>query len=292
MIGIITIDYKNPQMTIDFIRRELPNIDVSYKCVIVVNGSTDEEVSIIENATKGIVIKNGNNEHLSDNSLFILPSKENLGFAKGNNLGFEFLQENFNLDYILFTNTDIEIKSKKIISKMITCLEKNNEIGVVGPMVLSKDGTIQFPHYNPISPYRQIGWNLFPFFRKKKSKSIKVPPINIREDFCYWVQGSFFIIRTSDFININMFDPNTFLYGEEPILAEKLKKIHKRMYFYPDVSIVHYEGGTILKENSNYRSSYMVMQSNCYYYRKYLKYNPFIILLYRLSFIINHKLFS
>lgn len=290
MIGIVTIDYKNPQMTIDFIRRELPNIDVPYKCVIVVNGSTNKEISILKNATKGIVINNENNEQLSDNSLFILPSEENLGFAKGNNLGVKFLLENFNFDYILFTNTDIEIKSKNIISKMITCLEKNKEIGAVGPKVLSKDGTIQFPHYKPVSPYRQIGWILFPFLKKKKNTT-NISQIKLQEGFCYWVQGSFFVIRTSDFINVNMFDPNTFLYGEEPILAEKLKKIHKRMYFYPNVSIIHYEGGTILKENSNYRSSYMVMQSNCYYYRKYLKYNPFIIFIYRFSFILRHKLF-
>lgn len=290
MLGIITIDYKNPQMTIDFIKRELPNIDIPYKCVIVVNGSTDEEVSLIKDKTNGVVI---NNETPSNNdSLFIIPSKENLGFAKGNNLGVQFLQKNFNCDYLLFTNTDIEIKSKNIISKMIACLEKDKEIGAIGPMVLSRDGSIQLPHYRPISPYRQIGWNLLSFFRKKKNTPTGISPIIPQEDFCYWVQGSFFVMRTSDFIRINMFDSNTFLYGEEPILAEKLKKIHKRMYFYPKVSILHYEGGTILKENTNYRSLYMAMQSNCYYYSKYLGYNPLVILLYRWSFILHQKFFK
>ncbi len=290
MLGIITIDYKNPQMTIDFIKRELPNIDIPYKCVIVVNGSTDDEVSLIKNKTNGVVISN---ETPSDNdSLFIIPSKENLGFAKGNNLGVQFLQKNFNCDYLLFTNTDIEIKSKNIISKMIACLEGDKERGAIGPMVLSRDRSIQLPHYKPISPYRQMGWNLLSFLRKKGNTPTRISPINPQEGFCYWVQGSFFIMRTSDFMEIDMFDPNTFLYGEEPILAEKLKRIHKRMYFYPKVSILHYEGGTILKKNTNYRSLYMAMQSNCYYYRKYLGYNPLIILLYRWSFIIHQKFFK
>ena len=159
-------------------------------------------------------------------------------------------------------------------------------------MVLSRDGSIQLPHYKPISPYRQIGWNLLSFLKKKKSTPTSISPLIPQEGFCYWVQGSFFIMRTSDFMEIDMFDPNTFLYGEEPILAEKLKRIHKRMYFYPKVSILHYEGGTILKENTNYRSLYMAMQSNCYYYHKYLGYNPLIILLYRWSFIIHQKFFK
>ena len=100
-------------------------------------------------------------------------------------------------------------------------------------MVLSRDGSIQLPHYKPISPYRQIGWNLLSFLKKKKSTPTSISPLIPQEGFCYWVQGSFFIMRTSDFMEIDMFDPNTFLYGEEPILAEKLKRIHKRMYFYP-----------------------------------------------------------
>ena len=55
--------------------------------------------------------------------------KRTWDLTKGNNLGVQFLQKNFDCDYLLFTNTDIEIKSKNIISKMIACLEGDKERG-------------------------------------------------------------------------------------------------------------------------------------------------------------------
>ena len=90
MLGIVTIDYKNPQMTIDFVCRELPKIDVSYICVIVINGCTEEELNIVQKGTGGIVA--GKKVDKKSN-IYIVPSPDNLGFAKGNNLGVKFLEE-------------------------------------------------------------------------------------------------------------------------------------------------------------------------------------------------------
>lgn len=292
MLGIVTIDYKNPQMTIDFVCRELPKIDVQYICVIVINDCTEEELNLIRKGTGGIVV---GKEVGKKTNIYIIPSPENLGFAKGNNFGVKFLEENFDCDYFLFTNTDIEIKSDVNVSKMIACLEKIKQIGAIGPKVISLDGSVQHPHEKIISPYRQIGWHLLPFFKRKRTVVCN-RNFNLDEEpeakFCYWVQGSFFIIKASVFNRIGYFDPHTFLYAEEQILAEKLKQIGKRMYYYPDVTVLHYEGGTILKENSNYRSLYMAMESNCYYYRKYLHYNPFVVWLYKYTFMLNRKIFK
>lgn len=287
MLGVVVIDYKSPQMTIDYINKELPKVDVPYVCIVVVNEATDKEVSIIADATHGIVVEDGKNAR--DGKVFIIPSLRNLGFAKGNNLGVEFLKNNFECDYILFSNTDIEIKSGQNLSKMIDCINSNDQIGAVGPMILSRDGSLQLPHYGYVSPYRLIGWFLFPFLRRKRNT---VSSISVKEGFCYWVQGSFFIMRTSDFIKVGMFDPNTFLYSEEPILAEKLRRIKKEMYFYPNVSILHYEGGTILAKNTSYRSRCMVVESNCYYFTKYLEYSKLVTSLYKLAFKLNHYLYK
>ena len=56
--------------------------------------------------------------------------------------------------------------------------------------------------------------------------------------------GSFFIVKTQDFINCGMMDPNTFLYAEEIILSEKLKKINKQVYYFPSVTVLHEHGQT------------------------------------------------
>lgn len=290
MLGVVTIDYKNSQMTIDFVNKELLKIDVPYVCVIVVNACTEEELRLIQNSTKARLVSEG---ECNEGNIFILPSSENLGFAKGNNLGADFLVKLFDIDYLLFSNTDVEIKSKQNISRMIARMNEDPRIGAIGPKVVSLDGSLQFPHEGFISPYRQIGWHLFPFLRRKNMQRDNSAALDEPEEcFCYWVQGSFFVMATKLFLSIGMFDPHTFLYAEEPILAEKLMHVGKRMFYYPEVTILHYEGGTILKENTNYRSLYMAMESNCYYYRKYLNYSPMIVWLYKWSFVINHKIFK
>lgn len=288
-LGIVVVAYKSAQMTIDYILREMPNVDVPWVCCIVNNSATHNDSQTIADGCGAEVVCRKDIPHsVSEGSVYILPSEENLGFAKGNNLGVEFLTRYFNVDYLLFSNNDIEIKSVDCISTMIKTLESDERIGAVGPRIISLDGSVQFPHDSYISPYRQIGWHLFPFLRKKrKVVEEETPVVEHKSGFTYWVQGSFFVMRAKDFLQVGMFDSNTFLYTEEPILAERLKTIGKQMYYESSVTVLHYEGGTIVKKHGTKQSYRMAMESNCYYYSKYLGYNPFVVWLYKMTFIIS-----
>lgn len=280
MLGIITIDYKNPQLTIDFCNKELKKIDVPFICVVVVNEATHEEIDIISKGTNGKVVNF--NSKIKESGLYILPSSKNLGFAKGNNWGAHFLLKNFSIEYLLFTNNDIEIKSKNIIAQLYSKLETAEQIGAIGPRVIGLDGTDQSPHYRIISPYRQIGWKLFPFFRKKNKDRKDISQSIPNSGFCYWVSGAFFLMKAEDFIKIEGFDPNTFLYCEEPILSERLKTINKKMYFLNECNVLHYEGGSSTKKRPKGNWNKYLIESNCYYYKKYLHYHNIIVLFYKL----------
>ncbi|MBD5185656.1 MAG: hypothetical protein HDS92_03505 [Bacteroidales bacterium] len=84
-----------------------------------------------------------------------------------------------------------------------------------------------------------------------------------------------------DFTAVNGFDPDTFLYGEEPILAEKLKKLGKYMYFYPHLRVNHLAGAAIKNAFKSKVIRQIVAESNCVYYRKYLKSPAVVIALYK-----------
>lgn len=280
MLGVITIDYKNPQLTIDFCNRELKKINVPYKCVVVVNSATEQEIEIICKETDGIRVDEFT--QIKDSNLYILPSRINLGYAKGNNFGVEFLCKNFNINYLLFTNNDIEILSGNIIRSLLDVLESNSNIGAIGPRVIGLDGNEQSPHHRIISPYRQIGWKLFPFLRKKNKIKKEILRSIPNTGFCYWVSGAFFLMKAEDFIKIGGFDPNTFLYCEEPILAERLKTINKKMYFLNECNVLHYEGSSSTKKRPKGNWNKYLIESTCYYYQKYLHYSPIIIQLYKL----------
>lgn len=279
MLGIITIDYKNPQLTIDFCNRELKKINVPYKCVVVVNSATEQEIEIICKETDGIRVDEFT--QIKDGNLYILPSRINLGYAKGNNWGVEFLCKNFNINYLLFTNNDIEILSGNIIRSLLDVLESNSNIGAIGPRVIGLDGNEQSPHHRIISPYRQIGWKLFPFLRKKNKIKKEILRSIPNSGFCYWVSGAFFLMRAEDFIKIGGFDPKTFLYCEEPILAERLKTINKKMYFLNECNVLHYEGSSSTKKRPKGNWNKYLIESNCYYYKKYLHYHNVIVLFYK-----------
>ena len=274
LLGIVIVSYKSAQMTIDYVHRELPNVDVPWVCCIVNNAATEEETRKIAEGVGAEVIDPDTLQakEVKRGGVYVVPSADNLGFAKGNNLGVKFLTRNFECTHLLFTNNDVEIKSKNCLSTLIEKLNTTPQIGAIGPRILCLDGSEQLPHDGYVSVYRQIGWHLLPFLRKK----IKPIPVVQKESsprpsgFTYWIQGAFMVMRTDDFLRVGMFDPATFLYSEEPILAEKLKAFGKRMYYENSVSILHYEGGTIVKQHGNRKSEYMVMESNCYYYRKYL----------------------
>ena len=294
-LGIVIVSYKSAQMTIDFVKRELPKVDVPWVCCVVNNAATEEETRIIAEGAQAEVIDPETLQAKGRNTggIYIVPSTDNLGFAKGNNLGVKFLTKNFNCTHLLFSNNDVEIKSPDCLSTLIDKLSANPEIGAIGPRIFCLDGSEQLPHDGYVSIYRQIGWHLLPFLRKKykpqMSEKIAEPSLPIRSSgFTYWVQGAFLVMRTSDFLQVGMFDPNTFLYAEEPILAERLKTMGKQMYYENSVSILHYEGGTIVKQHGSRKSEYMVMESNCYYYRKYLHYNPLLVWLYRTTFRLTH----
>ena len=285
-IGIIVVSYHNPDMTIRYVTKELPKLATPYTLVVVNVAATQEDSFQLAEACGLCFVDDEGTPTFPDAQRFLIWDKENLGYAKGNNKGAKFLIENFKVDYLLFSNNDIEIIDKDCLSVMIEKMEQNKEIGAIGPRIIGLDGKDQMPHDYPISIYRQIGWMLFPFLRRRKTTENTIEKQDVlKSHFTYWVQGSFLMMRTIDFLNVEMFDSNTFLYAEESIMAERLKKTGKRMYFDSSVKVLHYEGGTIIKENGNSKSRMMAMESNCYYYREYLHYNRLFIALYRWLFM-------
>lgn len=278
MTGIVVVTYKNTLGTISFINNQISKLKDSYKLVIVNNSSSDEDNKFIELNTNAEKV-DSTKEINKRNNIFLIGTVENLGYAKGNNLGVKFLTKHFECEYFLFSNDDIEINDNYCLNKLINTFSINKDIGAVGPRIINLKGRDQSPHHKIITPYRQIGWKLFPFLKKKKK--VLTEQIAPQSGFCYWVSGAFFMMRKSDFLDVKGFDPNTFLYFEEAIMAEKLKKINKRMYFENSVEIIHYEGGSSSKKDPSTKWNKFNLESSCYYYHKYLGYHKFIIWLYK-----------
>lgn len=270
-IGTVLINYNSEEEVVKFIKNELTHINYDNKIVIVNNSnSTNSKNKIVNGLEKEGLIS------LLDTSIFIITKNENLGYAKANNFGALFLKEKFNPDNILFSNTDITFKDKDVVDVLIKKLKTlPDNVAVIGPRVVGLDGNDQSPHYTKISFFRYFLWSVFPFikgrvgvFKNKKNERL----VNERDEgYCYWLSGCFIIVKVNMFYEVGMFDPKTFLYAEEKILAERLLKIEKRMYYYPNVNIIH-EKGVITMNNINKISiNKILLESEFYYYNTYVK---------------------
>lgn len=271
-IGIIIVDYKSASDTIRYINNEISKISYPYRIAIVNNAATAASNKEYIDELGAILVDPNKNYTDSTDKIFIIPSHENLGFAKGNNLGADFIIKNFKCEYLLFSNNDIIIKHGDIVKKLIEKIEYDSNIGLIGPEVIGLNGERQSPEpFIPMSDRYVWMYILTPFISKDyKRKRFKLNYASIAtEGYHYRVMGSFFIMPAKTFLEIGTMDSNTFLYAEEMIIAERLKRIGKKVYFYPHSTVIHAHGTTTKKHLGQKKISIIQSISEKYYYTNY-----------------------
>lgn len=287
-LASIIVNYKSEERTITYVKEELQPKCHTPQLIIIVNNEATEESSekLSESLLAPIVtdiaaIPNGSDIY---SDIYIIHNLENLGFAKGNNLGVDFISKHFEVDYLLFSNNDIRFIDSNVIEVLIEKLKSLPDVGVIGPKVIGLDKQSQSP--NEYVPFwtEMVGqyWERFiPFYHIKHFNQNKA-----REGYYYRVMGSFFIANYNDFIKCGKFDPNTFLYGEEVILSERMNKIGKKNYYLPTVSVLHEHGTTTTKYLKQIKGNFIAFNSLSYYYQRYKGISRPAILLAKISMYI------
>ena len=259
MIGIIVINFGKPERTIRFVKEECAKVAAEHRVVVVDNGSGEDALAELKSALEG----------LAD----IVPANENLGFAKGNNLGADYAIKQYGADILLFVNNDMVFTDADVVDRLVAKLAALPEAGMIGPKVVGTDGRLQSPEpyksfcQSHLLPY----WGNLIYSRKKLDEKIqKDYAQNAGAGWHYRIMGSFMMMRAGDFIACGMMDPNTFLYAEEAILSERLKKIGKKVWYEPSVQVLHEHGATVTAHYSLVRRRKMKLNSEIYYYKTYM----------------------
>ena len=132
-VSIITVNYNGLNDTCELIDAIPFNDDL--EVIVVDNASKEDEASIIEKRYP---------------SVKVIRSKDNLGFAGGNNLGIKAAHGK----YLFFINNDTFIKHQTSdIKHLISRLESDDKIGMVCPKIRFAwdNNPIQFAGYTPLS---------------------------------------------------------------------------------------------------------------------------------------------
>ncbi|XOV81711.1 MAG: glycosyltransferase family 2 protein [bacterium] len=165
------------------------------ECVVVDNASTD--------GTQALVRKHAPWARL-------IECAENLGFARGCNLG----AQNVTSCYTLFLNPDAEIEPVALKS-MLRFFDTSKNIGIVGPATICMpDGHSEVLQLTgPIPTPRSI---LPSKLAKILGEKIARPVIpGEQPNKTGWVCGAVFLIKTDLLNQLRGFDPGFFLYWEE-----------------------------------------------------------------------------
>lgn len=197
--------------------------NVNYKLYIVDNNSSDNTVKIV----RGL-------QRINDN-IVLVDKQNNLGFGSGHNSILPIL----NSEYHIVLNPDIYIESYTEIKKMITFLNKNKSVGLLSPLILNKDGSIQLLNKKAPTVFDLLIRFISPnFFKERQNLFVKLDTGYENINPIDYASGCFMIFRTEIFKKINGFDGRYFMYMEDADITRKVNEVSKAVFF-PNGHIIH-----------------------------------------------------
>ena len=281
----IITDYKTISQTINYIKELYKSVDYLFDTIVVDNSLNFNSKIKFDKAfeyIKSTRISDWNcYQYKFENSWIILVySNKNNGYAGGNNIGANIANKLFEPQYLLFSNSDIELNKGFSIKKNIQFLKNHPSIGILGPTIKDLNGKDQNPRKQMSAKSQLIYWyfDLMWFHMKFNQWNLDK---NAHSKKAFWVSGSFMFVRNKAFIECNGFDEHNFLYGEEIILSSRMRQKKYSTYYLEQIPIIHaHQGGT----NSTFKNRRQNHKSIKYYYRKYENTPRYILVISDLSF--------
>lgn len=246
MITFVVVTWNNEELIEDFFSSMKKYCKVEYKVIVVDNCSSDNTVSQIK-------------KYAGDNCK-IIENSSNVGFARANNIALHYVDTK----YICYINPDI-IFIEDITEELIDILNKNKEVGVVGPKLLNKDMSYQKSDFNFEHGFKLIKSQLNIF---SKVLSVDKKPKSQNVD---WIIGAVMLLSTEDALRIKGFSEEYFMYIEDMDLCKKVSQVlHKKTYFDSNTSIIHL-GGQSERKNKNYKKDEIILRNIVLFNKKFYK---------------------
>ena len=210
----------------------------------------------------------------------VILNKENLGFAKGNNVGFMWAKKNLKAEYIIMINNDTVIVQKDFCKNIEECYQ-NTGFAVMGPMILSADGKFVSNPINENYLDKEEVEKRIKFVRKRLfilkwhlSKLVQIRNkfrnVNSERDATQYLaqkknvrlHGSCLIFSSQYIEKFNGLDDRTFIYEEERFLQKRLQDNHLVSVYNPKTVIYHKEGSSTESSQKSGREKQLFYLSN------------------------------
>jgi len=229
-LSIIMVSYNTKKLTMDSLQSVFEQTEgLTYEVIVLDNASQDGSANAIAAGFPQVKL---------------IASKENLGFAQGNNVAIKEAKG----EYILLLNPDTVVLNEAI-QKLLLFAKKKPNARIWGGRTLFADGSL-----NPASCWRRSTlWSLFCYVFLL-TWAFRSSSLFNAEGYGGWnrdsikhvdiVSGCFFMIKKDFWQELGGFSPDFFMYGEEADLCLRAGKLGAKPMVTPEATIVHYGGAS------------------------------------------------
>ena len=272
-VSVIIVTWNSENEIIPCIDSVINNSrDLSVELIIIDNNSTDKTFELINKT-------NFSNLHTYKN-------RENLGFTKAVNQGIKYSKA----ENILLLNPDTVI-SKGSLDHLNKFLKKSNDYGGCAPLMLNRDGTIQysvrnFPTY--WSMFCEFSLLSYIFPKSSLFGRWKMKYFNYLKDMeVQQPMASAFLIKKSVLDEVNKMDEQFIMFFNDVDLCKKILDMGHKIRFLTDAKIIHKHGASIYKDRVK---MIKIWSKDCVKYFEKHHYNALLLLWLKISLKISELL--
>lgn len=247
-LSIVIVNWNTSAMLRDCLNTVYAGLGALKAEVFVVdNASADDSLAMLARAFPQVIA---------------IANAKNLGFAAANNVALARAQGR----QILLLNTDTLVHGD-VLPAAVAWLDAHPKVGVMGPRILNRDGTMQvsstkFPSLRNLALqtfgltrlarfdlYRMESWD------RKDTREVEV------------ISGCAMFVRAEAMAQVGLLDDAFFFYGEETDWCRRFADAGWQIVFAPVGEITHFGGGSV--KSLNHMRDVMLSEGTIRLHRKH-----------------------
>jgi GT2 family glycosyltransferase len=242
-LSIIIVSYNTRQLTTECLQSLHNNVSkkITYETIVVDNASSDDSVEYIK-------------KHFPE--VKMIDSKKNEGFSRANNHGVKISKGR----YVLFLNSDTVVY-KNSLEYMVEFMDEHNDAGAATCFLEIPTGDVDdaahrgFPTpWNALCHFSGVS-KIFPNSMLFNGYHLAWKDLTTKTHEIDALAGAFMIVRRTAGEQVGWWNEDYFFYGEDLDFCYSLKEKGWKIYFVPEVKVLHYKGmSSGIKEHSKAKS--------------------------------------
>lgn len=207
----------------------------------------DAEVIVVDNASKDDSLEMLSRKHPN---IMVIANKQNLGFAKANNIGVAKARGK----YICILNPDTMVP-EDCFETLLAFAERQKNLGAVGARLVDGGGRF-LPESKrnlptpPVALAKILGNNRGYYNEDLKPEEDGETPVLV---------GAMMFLKKETYCALGGFDEDYFMYGEDIDLSYRLQKKGFTNYYLGSLPVIHFKGESTLRNKTYAKHFYGAM---------------------------------